>query len=91
MSRTRHVGLLVVGALALSSASVYATMPIQKKAKDAGIAAVTCQYCHVEALPKKTAFTLNARGKWLVAEKERRNKAAEIDGAWLKDYKEPAK
>ena len=91
MSRTRHVGLLVVGALALSSASVYATMPIQKKAKDAGIAAATCQYCHGEPLPKKTAFTLNARGKWLVAEKERRNKAAEIDGAWLKDYKEPAK
>jgi hypothetical protein len=90
MKRTRQVGLLVAGAFALSAVSAFATMPIQKKAKDAGVAAANCLYCHGEALPKKTAFTLNERGKWLMAEKERR-KAAEIDGAWLKDYKEPAK
>jgi hypothetical protein len=88
--KTGQVGLLVAGCCLLASASAYATMPIQKKAKGAGVAAATCKYCHGEALPKKTAFTLNERGKWLMAEKERR-KAAEIDGAWLKDYKEPAK
>ena len=91
MRRTGRVVVGVLGAVGFVAVNAYATMPIQKKAKDAGIAAATCQYCHAEALPKKTAFTLNARGKWLVAEKERRNKAAEIDGAWLKDYKEPAK
>jgi hypothetical protein len=90
MGRTGRVALLVLGACTFVGASAYATMPIMKKAKDAGVAAANCMYCHGEALPKKTAFTLNERGKWLMAEKERR-KAAEIDGAWLKDYKEPAK
>lgn len=66
-------------------------MPIQKSAKAAGFAdAGKCTYCHGEALPKKGATTLNDRGKWLVAEKDKR-KAAEIDGAWLKEYKEPEK
>ncbi|HJS59070.1 MAG TPA: hypothetical protein VKA01_13295 [Vicinamibacteria bacterium] len=70
---------------------VEATMPIQKTAKAAGFAdAGKCTYCHGEALPKKGASTMNDRGKWLVAEKDKR-KAAEIDGAWLKDYKEPQK
>jgi hypothetical protein len=65
-----------------------ATMPIQKSAKAAGfVDAAKCTYCHAEALPKKGAATFNDRGKWLVAEKDKR-KAAEIDGAWLKDYKE---
>jgi hypothetical protein len=36
-------------------------------------------------MPKKGASTLNDRGKWLVAEKEKRG-AKEIDVVWLKDY-----
>ena len=44
-----------------------------------------CQYCHVEKLPKKDAMTHNDRGKWLVAEKAKRN-AKEVDPAWLKEY-----
>jgi hypothetical protein len=68
-----------------------ATTPMQKADKAAGVVeAVKCTHCHGEALPKKGASTLNDRGKWLVAEKDKR-KAAEIDGAWLKDYKEPPK
>jgi hypothetical protein len=90
MRRTGQVGFIALGAFAFLAASAYATFPLQKKAKEAGIPAANCQYCHGEALPKKTAFTLNARGKWLLAEKDRR-KAAEIDSAWLKDYVEPAK
>jgi hypothetical protein len=90
MSKTRAIVLFVAGAFALSAGSVFATMPIQKQAKDAGVAVTNCQYCHVEALPKKGAATFNDRGKWLMAEKDKR-KAAAIDGAWLKDYKEPAK
>ncbi len=69
----------------------FATMPMGKKAKEAGYAeAAKCTYCHGEALPKKGASTLNDRGKWLVAEKDKR-KAAEVDAAWLKEYKEPEK
>jgi hypothetical protein len=64
-----------------------ATMPIQKAAKAAGADAASCTSCHVEKLPRKGAMTLNDKGKWLMAEKDKR-KAKEVDGAWLKDYKE---
>ena len=67
-----------------------ATMNIQKQAKDAGVKVDNCQYCHVDKMPKTGAAAANDRGKWLVAEKDKR-KAKEVDGAWLKDYKEPAK
>lgn len=62
-----------------------ATLPIQKQAKEAGLPAANCQYCHNEKLPKKGEITHNERGKWLVAEKAKRN-AKEVDGAWLKGY-----
>lgn len=75
----------------LSTAGVAsATMPIQKKAKELGYPAQSCLYCHGEKLPKKGAMTHNDRGKWLIAEKERRQ-VKEVDPAWLKDYKEPKK
>ena len=65
-----------------------ADMAMQKKAKELGIAGVqNCQSCHAEKLPKKGASTLNDRGKWLMAEKDKR-KAKEVDVAWLKDYVE---
>jgi hypothetical protein len=76
--------LFWAGWMALSSVS-HATLPIQKKAKEAGFAATNCQFCHVEKLPKKGAVTHNERGKWLLAEKAKR-KAAEVDPSWLKDY-----
>jgi hypothetical protein len=68
-----------------SSGTSSATLPIQKKAKELGFDATNCQYCHVEKLPKKNAVTHNDRGKWLIAEKEKRG-AKEVDPAWLKDY-----
>jgi hypothetical protein len=61
------------------------TMAIQKKAKEAGLPAKNCLYCHNEKLPKKGAVTHNERGKWLLAEKEKR-RPKEVDPAWLKDY-----
>ncbi|MGH9367227.1 MAG: hypothetical protein ACRD3M_06105 [Thermoanaerobaculia bacterium] len=61
------------------------TLPMQKKARELGFAAENCLYCHGEKLPKKEAVSYNDRGKWLIAEKEKR-KAAEVDMAWLKDY-----
>ena len=88
MKKTRQVGFLVLGAFLAASGSAYATMPLQKKAKELGFSTTACTYCHVEMLPKKNASTYNERGKWLMAEKGKR-KAAEVDVAWLKDYVEP--
>jgi hypothetical protein len=77
--------LFWVGSMAFTSTSS-ATLSMQKKAKELGITGVTdCLSCHGEKMPKKGASTLNDRGKWLVAEKEKRG-AKEIDVAWLKDY-----
>ena len=72
------------GWLLLTGAST-ATMAIQKQAKEASIAATNCQYCHIEKMPKKGEATHNDRGKWLIAQKDKK-KAKEVDGAWLKDY-----
>ncbi len=87
----RNAGLLVSAMSVtawLGGASVArATLDIQKKAKAAGFEATSCLYCHLEKLPKKGAVTHNDRGKWLVAEKDKR-KATEVDVAWLKDYVE---
>ena len=91
MKKSRsHLALLAV-ALAWSGLLIFtgtssATLDMQKKAKAAGITTVeNCLSCHNEKLPKKGAVTHNDRGKWLIAEKERR-KAEEIDVTWLKDY-----
>ena len=77
----------VLGAWLLAGGVASATMPMQKKAKDAGFDVANCQYCHVDKLPKKDAADLNDRGKFLVAEKTKR-KATEVDVTWLKDYVE---
>lgn len=79
-------GLAWLGSLGYASA----TMPIQKQAKAAGAEAANCLACHGEKMPKKGAMTLNDKGKWLEAEKDKR-KAKEVDGSWLKDYKEVKK
>lgn len=78
---------LVAGAWLVMGGVASATMPIQKKAKEAGFPATTCQYCHVDKLPKKEAHEMNDRGKWLVALKDTK-KAKEVDVTWLKDYVE---
>ncbi len=84
------VALLASAAWLAGSRPASATMQMQKAAKDAGFADVTnCMACHGEKLPKKDAHTFNERGKWLMAEKDKR-KAKEVDVNWLKEYK-PAK
>jgi len=70
--------------LALSGTS-RGTLDIQKRARDAGFKGDNCMYCHNEKFPKKGAVSHNDRGKWLIAEKEKRG-AKEVDPAWLKDY-----
>jgi hypothetical protein len=85
-SQVGVIGILVfwAGWMLLNGTSS-ATLPIQKKAKELGYDATNCMYCHNEKLPKKGAVTHNERGKWLLAEKDKR-KAKEVDPAWLKDY-----
>jgi hypothetical protein len=59
-----------------------------KAAKDAGMPATSCRYCHSVAMPKKDGFKpedLNERGTWLNAEMKKKG-AAKPDAAWLKDY-----
>lgn len=73
----------VVGMLVVSPSS--ATMNMQKQAKELGLPAENCLYCHAEKMPKKDAVTYNDRGKWLVDQKASR-KAKDVDVAWLKDY-----
>jgi hypothetical protein len=91
MRRSRVcAAVLTVGFGLGLAANASATMPLLKKAKELGYPATNCLYCHAEALPKKGAATFNDRGKWLVAEKTKRN-AQEVDVAWLKDYVEPKK
>jgi hypothetical protein len=78
---------LVAAAWLVMGGVASATMPLQKKAKEAGFDATNCQYCHVDKLPKKDAHEMNDRGKWLVTQKDAK-KAKEVDVTWLKDYVE---
>ena len=55
-----------------SSGTASATLDMQKQAKAAGVQVANCLHCHGEKLPKKDATTYNERGKWLIAEKEKR-------------------
>jgi hypothetical protein len=79
------VAIMVAGGWLAGAGVANATLPMQKKAKELGLKVTNCQSCHVEKLPKKDAVTHNERGKWLLAEKDKR-KAKEVDVAWLKDY-----
>ena len=76
---------LICTALAGSST---ANPRLLKEAKDMGLPAQSCQYCHVSKIPKKEGFKpddLNARGKWLLDEKGKQ-KAQDTKADWLKNY-----
>jgi hypothetical protein len=58
-----------------------------KKAQELGFTdAKSCQYCHVDKMPKKGASAANERGKFLIDMKAKK-KVAEVDLNWLKEYK----
>jgi hypothetical protein len=79
--------LAIALAMAFAAAGAEAGLPMQKKAKELGIASVqNCQSCHVDKMPKKDGAKVNEMGQWLVDQKAAR-KAKEIDVAWLKEYK----
>jgi len=88
MTRSKLVGITAVTLLWGMTLPAHATPPMLKQAKDAGLPAKNCQYCHAVAVPKKETFKLdelNDRGKWLMTEKDK-TKAKDIDAGWLKNY-----
>ena len=88
MNRFARWSLTAIVTVGLGAGPAVAGPDQIKKAKDAGLPAQNCQYCHTEKAPKKDSFKpeeLNERGKWLYAEKEKR-KAPKSDAAWLKEY-----
>ena len=84
------VGALTACVLLAGAFPSNASMPIQKKAKEAGFPATTCLYCHCEKVPAKGKATYNERGTFLVTQKEAK-KAKEVDVAWLKNFVETKK
>lgn len=86
----RAVSILTASVLLGGAGLSQATMPIQKKAKEAGFPAANCMYCHAEKMPAKGKATYNDRGDFLMKQKEAK-KAKEVDVAWLKEYVEPKK
>lgn len=60
--------------------------PFLNKAKQMGLPAKDCTYCHVSA---QGGDQHNARGNWLVEQKKVK-KAYAVDVAWLKEYNEKA-
>jgi hypothetical protein len=70
--------IAVIAALAVQSV---AYPPFVEKARKFG--AKDCRFCHVKL---EGGEPHNARGKWLIKEKERRNADA-VDPEWLTDYK----
>jgi cytochrome c553 len=76
--------VLTAAVVLMAASSTEATMPMQKKAKEAGFPAANCMYCHGEKV------TNNERGAFLIKQKEEK-KAKEVDVAWLKDFVEAKK
>jgi predicted transposase YbfD/YdcC len=82
-----RIATLIAVAALIIAIPAQAKMPFLKKAQDLGFAdAKNCQYCHVDKMPKKGASEGNERGKFLLKTKADK-KAAEVDVAWLKEYK----
>ena len=84
------VGILTAFVVLAGASLSHATMPIQKKAKEAGFPSTNCLFCHNEKMPAKGKVTNNERGEFLVKQKEAK-KAKEVDVAWLKDFVETKK
>lgn len=87
MKRTRLMTTALVLGASMAAMPAFATLQMQKAAKEKGFAATNCQFCHVDKLPKKGASANNDRGKFLVDQKAKKN-AKEVDVSWLKDYVE---
>ena len=77
--------IFILSTIALLAPQSAAYPPFVAKARKFG--AKDCRFCHVKA---EGSAPHNARGNWLIKEKERRNADA-VDPEWLADYKPPKK
>ncbi len=87
--RHTHLILFAAAAILAVGSPANAKMPFVKKAKDLGFTYIeNCASCHVDKMPKAASKgePFNEVGKFLMAQKAK-HKAAEVDLAWLKDYK----
>jgi Domain of unknown function (DUF3471) len=73
--------IFVAGLVAALAGRTFGYPPLLAKAKKFG--AKDCTFCHVDP---EGGPPWNERGKWLIAEKERRG-AETVDVEWLADYK----
>ncbi len=81
----RKFALLPLLAL-LAAPALQAKLPWTKKAQAMGFENVkNCQSCHATEKPKK-GDALTDMGQYLM-DRKTKEKAAEVDLAWLKDYK----
>lgn len=71
----------VVGVICTMAVQSIAYPPFVAKAKKFG--AKDCRFCHVNL---EGGEPFNARGQWLIKEKEKRSADA-VDPEWLADYK----
>jgi hypothetical protein len=79
------MGVLLLSVVAGTASYTPAYPPFLPKAQKFG--AKDCSFCHTT---KEGGGALNARGKWLLAEKSKRGASA-VDPAWLADYKKKGK
>lgn len=80
-----RIATLIAAAALILSVPAQAKMPWVKKSQELGFADVKdCKACHVGAAKK--GGDLSDRGKFLMDTKAKK-KAAEVDLAWLKEYK----
>ncbi len=87
--RRVQLALLSAAAILAVGSPANAKLPFVKKAKDMGFTYIKdCQSCHMDKMPKLAAHgePFGEIGKFLKAQKAK-NKATEVDVAWLKDYK----
>jgi hypothetical protein len=80
-----RIATLAAAAALILAVPAQAKLPFVKKAQELGHAEIKdCKACHV-GVPKKGG-DMTERGKFLLKTKADK-KAAEVDLAWLKDYK----
>lgn len=85
--KTKHLQVLFLVAAGMlfigSTLPVISYPPFLSKSRQFG--AKDCSFCHTKP---DSGEGFNARGKWLMAQRDKRN-ASSIDVAWLSEYKEP--
>ena len=80
-----RIATLITAAALILAVPAQAKMPWVKKSQELGFADVKdCKACHVGVAKK--GGDLSERGKFLMDTKAKK-KAAEVDLAWLKEYK----